>query len=307
MQYPALEELVAPARGRSALWRLLVGLILVGIVYVAGMAALYGVLVLITGFSGANQWLARMADGDGPTATLLILATFIGMGVGPMLAARLVHRRPVGSLFGSRARMLRHFGLAAGLCVVMYGLSVLLPSPIVPVRHLATGLWLSFLPLALVAVLIQTGAEEVLFRGYLQTQLAARSSSPMIWMVLPSALFAVLHYQPELLGKGAWFMVAAIFLFALLAADLTARTGTIGAAWGFHFANNCAAILIVGIEGPLSGLALYKVPTAQIGAGLLVPMLMLDVVVMVAVWGAIRLALGRADHAPGADSGAPSK
>lgn len=307
MHYPALEELVAPARGKSAPWRLLVGVILVVVVYVAGMAALYGVLVLVTGFSGASQWLVRMADADSPTATLLVLATFIGMGVGPMLAVRLVHRRPVGSLFGARARMLSHFGLAAGLCAVIYALSVLLPSPISPVRHLATGLWLSFLPLALVGVLIQTGAEEVLFRGYLQTQLAARYSSPMIWMVLPSAVFAALHYQPELLGEGAWFMVAAVFLFALLAADLTARTGTIGAAWGFHFANNCAAILIVAIEGPLSGLALYTVPKAQIGAGLLGPMLMLDVVVMVAVWGAIRLALRRADQAPGTDSGGPSK
>lgn len=307
MQYPAHEELVGPARAKSALWRFVLGLILVVIVYVVGLAALFGALVLLSGFAGANEWLARMSAADSPTATLLVLATFVGMGIGSLLAARILHRRPFWSLFGARMRLLRHFGLAAGLCVVIYGLSALMPSPIEPVRNLSMGMWFSFLPLALVGVLIQTGAEEVLFRGYIQTQLAARFSSPLIWMVLPSALFAVLHYQPEMLGEDAWFMVAAIFLFALLAADLTARTGTIGAAWGFHFANNCAAILIVGIEGPLSGLALYTVPLSQIGSGVLGPMLALDLVVMVAVWGALRLALGRAGQAPGSDSGAPPK
>ncbi len=304
MQYPALEELVAPARANSAIWRIVLGLILVVIVYVAGLGALFGMLVLVTGFSGAGQWMARMAGADSPTATLLLLATFIGMGIGPLLAARVVHRRPSGSLFGARARVLRHFLVALVLCGALYGLRALWPMGIEPVRNLPTALWLSFLPLALVGVLLQTGAEEVLFRGYIQSQLAARFSSPLIWMVLPSGVFALLHFQPDTYGPAAWMVVGAIFLFALLAADLTARTGTIGAAWGFHFANNCGAILLVGIEGSLSGLALYTVSVAQLGAGNLAPMLALDMLVMIAVWAAIRLALGWSAQD---DSGAASK
>jgi membrane protease YdiL (CAAX protease family) len=73
---------------------------------------------------------------------------------------------------------------------------------------------MSFLPLALVGVLIQTGAEEVLFRGYMQQQLAARFSSPILWMVLPSAIFAALHYQPEIMGDNTWLMMGAVFVFA---------------------------------------------------------------------------------------------
>jgi membrane protease YdiL (CAAX protease family) len=307
MQYPAQEELVAPARAKSALWRFALGLILVVIVYVAGIAALFGLLVLFSGLGGANQWLARMADADSPTATLLVLATFLGMGIGPLLAARMLHKRPLWSLFGARVRLVRHFGLAMGICAVIYGLSALFPTDIAPVRNLPTGIWLSFLPLALLGVLIQTGAEEVLFRGYIQTQLAARFSSPLIWLILPSAVFAVLHYQPEVMGQEAWSMVAAVFVFAVLAADLTAKTGTIGAAWGFHFANNCGAILGVGIEGPLSGLALYVVPREQISGGILGPMLALDVLVMIGVWAVIRLALGRTHQTRPPDSGVPSK
>jgi hypothetical protein len=132
---------------------------------------------------------------------------------------------------------------------------------------------MSFLPLALVGVLIQTGAEEVLFRGYMQQQLAARFSSPLMWMILPSAIFAALHYQPEIMGDNTWLMMAAVFVFAVLAADLTAVTGNIGAAWGMHFVNNALAILVVATDGPLSGLALFMAPISPAAAGCQAPVL----------------------------------
>ena len=95
MQYVAQEALVAPAREKPALWRLFIGLILVVAIYVAGIAALFGLLVAINGWDGAQMWLVRMAEAESPTATLLVLATFIGMGIGPLLAARLLHARPL--------------------------------------------------------------------------------------------------------------------------------------------------------------------------------------------------------------------
>jgi hypothetical protein len=84
-----------------------------------------------------------------------------------------------------------------------------------------------------------------------------------------------------------------VFLFAVLAADLTARTGSLGAAWGFHFANNCVAILVVALDGPLSGLALYTVPMAEMSAAELRPALAMDMAVTLLTWGAIRLAVSR--------------
>ncbi|WP_439136816.1 lysostaphin resistance A-like protein [Roseicyclus sp.] len=293
MQYVAQEALVAPARVKSALWRLMIGLALAVVIYVAGIAALFALLVAISGWDGAQMWLVRMAEADSPTATLLVLSTFIGMGLGPLAAARLLHGRPLGSLFGARPRLLRHFAIATGICVLIYAIAALIPTGITPERNLPTGIWATFLPLALVAVLVQTGAEEVLFRGYIQTQLAARFASPMVWMLIPSVIFASLHYQPDIFGENAWMMVCAVFVFAMLAADLTAYTGTIGAAWGFHFANNCGAILIVGIEGPLSGLALYTLPEGVIAQADLGWMLAMDVTVMIIVWAVIRRVVGR--------------
>lgn len=293
MQYAAHADFVAPAMARPALWRLCLGLALSLLVYVLGIAAIFGILMLLSGPDGATAWMGRMASDGTPTATLLVLATFLGMGLGPILAARLLHGRGAASLFGPRRRLVRHFAIGAGGCAAVYLLTTLIPSGMAPERNLSTALWASFLPLALVGVLVQTGAEEVLFRGYIQQQMAARFASPLAWMVLPSALFAGLHYQPDVMGENAWVVVVAVFVFALLAADLTARTGTIGAAWGFHFANNCVAILFVAMDGPLSGLALFTLPVGEVAAADLRPLLLADIVVTLLIYGTIRLALRR--------------
>ena len=85
----------------------------------------------------------------------------------------------------------------------------------------------------------------------------------------------------------------ALLRFGLCAADLTARTGSIGAAWGFHFANNVVAILVVSLSGTLSGLALYITPFAASDTETLVPLLLRDMATTVAIWAAIRFALAK--------------
>jgi membrane protease YdiL (CAAX protease family) len=293
MQYAAHASFVAPARIRPEIWRLFVGLFLTALVYVLGIVAIFGIVAAWSGLDGAQSWLQELTGGAGPTGTVLLLATFAGMAVGPMLAVRFLHRRPVASLFGPIPVLLRQFLLTLAICVVVFAVTALIPTPaLTPLPNTELSLWISFLPLALVGVVIQTGAEEVLFRGYLQQQLAARFSSPVIWMVLPSALFAALHYQPEVMGDNTWLMMGAVFVFALLAADLTAVTGTIGAAWAMHFVNNALAILVMATDGPLSGLALYIAPISPASPDIR-PLFYLDIATTVALWAVIRLILRR--------------
>lgn len=298
MQYSAHEPFVAPARARAEFWRLAVGLLVTAVVYGLGVAAVFLLVIVWSGMDGASRWMQEMSSGAGPTGTLLLLATFAGMALGPMVAVKLFHRRPVLSLFGPLPRLRRHFAITVGICVLFYAATALIPLPApTPQPNLEFALWASFLPLALVGVLLQTGAEEVLFRGYLQQQLAARISSPLAWMVLPSAIFAGLHYQPEIMGENTWLMMLAVFVFAMLAADLTAVTGTIGAAWALHFVNNALAILVVSTDGPLSGLALYTVPISPSSEDIR-PLFYLDIATMVALWAVIRLVLRRTEVRP---------
>ncbi len=130
-----------------------------------------------------------------------------------------------------------------------------------------------------------------MFRGYLQQQLAARFRSPLAWMLVPSILFGALHYSPEAYGDNAWIIVAWSVMFGLLAADLTARTGNLGAAIGFHFANNFSAILLVGLAGQMDGLALWTLAADPTDGAAMLPLLIIDAAWLWVSWLLARLML----------------
>ncbi|MFT6931667.1 MAG: membrane protease YdiL (CAAX protease family) [Paracoccaceae bacterium] len=290
---PAFEAFITPARARPEFWRLLLGLALVVLVYIAWFAGMMLILLLLGGVSGVEYWIQQIARAETPTSALLLLSTFVGLGLGPFLAARILHDRPSLTVLGPMRNLLRHFAIATLICAAIFGLSALIPADYVAAPNLSSSMWLMYLPLALVGVLVQTGAEEILFRGYIQQQLAARFSSPLVWMMVPTVLFALAHYDPQNAGPNTWYVVAATGLFGLAAADLTARTGSLGAAWGFHFANNVFAILIISLDGPLSGLALYSTPFGATDTDVLRPLIVRDMAVTALTWAAIRYAVTR--------------
>jgi len=292
---PAFAAYVAPARAYPQIWRLVLGLALIGGVYFLWMAFLGGLLWLATGLDGLEPQLRSIGRGADPWSLLVLLSTFLGMGVGVWAAARLLHGRGWRSLFGRPPVVLRDFVLGVGVMAVVGGGLGLLFLPVLPPLEPATppALWLAFLPLALLGIAVQTGAEELVFRGYLQQQLAARFASPLVWMALPSVLFGLAHYAPQDMGANTWLVVATTGLFGLIAADLTARTGALGLAWGLHFANNCLAILLVSAMGGLDGLALFQLPEGAAHAAVLRPLLLADMALMGVVWAACRLWLRR--------------
>ena len=121
--------------------------------------------------------------------------------------------------------------------------------------------WLAWIPITLAALLIQTGMEEIYFRGYLQQQFAAISDKPWVWMGLPSLLFGIGHYMNGYGPADGILYAVWATLLGLACADLTARTGNIGAAIGLHLSNNLFAFMLVGVQGwPSTGLALMLYP-----------------------------------------------
>jgi membrane protease YdiL (CAAX protease family) len=291
---PEFDAFVAPARARASLWRLGAGVTVVLAVYLASLGALFGGIALLGGEAAMVAWMQRVQIAAGPTATLLLLATFGGLLLGLWAALRLVHRRGLGSTLGPRARSLRDFRRAGGVTLLglLGALALFLPgTELMP--NLPLAIWASFLPLALVAIALQTGAEELLFRGYLQQQLAARFASPLAWMVLPSVLFGLAHYDPGAAGDSAPLVALAAGLFGLLAADLTRRTGNIGAAWGMHFANNCIAILGISVQGTIPGLSLATTEMAISDTASIAPLLVQDMGVTLVIYGAVRWAVAR--------------
>ena len=289
--YAPNTDFAAAARPRNELWRTGLGAI--------GIAAVYiGLLFCLGVFIGAHYGklvgsviYRAMAHGATPGAMILLLSTFLAMAVAAITMTRLVHGRRAGTLFGDTARAVSDFRRVA---LAVLGLNVgLLPlalAEIHPARHLDLATFLRYFPFALVALLVQTGAEELVFRGYLQQQLAARFRSAWIWMLIPSLLFALMHYSATN-GPNAVLVTIWAALFGTFAADLTARTGSLGASLGFHFANNFAAFFFIGINGNLNGLSLWSQSVDLADRAAVMPLLSVDFMTMIVAWLLARFVL----------------
>ncbi|MBV1926623.1 MAG: CPBP family intramembrane metalloprotease, partial [Rhodobacteraceae bacterium] len=235
--YSAHETLVSSARARPEIWRLLVGLGIVAAVTIT-LSSLISSFVLAIAPNFYRTELSLSAPlGTSPISMLILMASFAFVTLGVAIAARMMQKRNLRSITGSIPLSIRQFWRVFRLLLVLGAvLFVLQPFDVgaSPVQNMPFTSWLALLPLSLVAIFIQTSAEEILFRGYLQQTLAARFSNPLIWMVLPSALFAWGHFAPDEVGQNAVLIAVWAGVFGLLAADLTARSGTLGPAIALH-------------------------------------------------------------------------
>ena len=261
---PALYAFAEPARSRAAPWRVLAGLLTIGLfLLLSGMAL--GWAAFRSGLTPPEGGLAML---ERPEGALFALATFLLWWPALWLALRLFHRRGLGSALGPRKGAARRFAAGLGWAALFVALTsaagcALAGPPELAARGAAE--WALLATFALPLILVQTGAEEALFRGYILQQMAARFGSPLAWAALPSLLFGVLHWHPAAPG-GGFALMAATGLAGLVFALATARTGSIYAAWGAHFGVNCGAILLVGAPGWLSGLAAFHWDGAALGA-----------------------------------------
>ncbi|MDD7969852.1 CPBP family intramembrane glutamic endopeptidase [Roseinatronobacter alkalisoli] len=289
LQPLVFDAFVAPARLRPQLWRLLLGLGVMIVIYLGWMALMGAGFVALRGWRSFDGGIAGMSIGGTPAALVGLLFTFAGMALGTFAAVRLIHHRSIASLFGPWAVLWRDFMAGMGIFMAVSVPGVLYFLLFVDLSGgVVWTVWLAWLPVAVVGLLIQTGAEEVVFRGYLQQQLAARFLSRWVWMVLPSVLFGLVHYAPEEMGDAVWMVVFVTGFFGLLLADLTARSGSLGMAWGLHFANNLLAIFLFTTGEALDGLALYRLPFGPKDTEIMTFMLGMDMAGMVLVWGICR-------------------
>lgn len=292
IDYRPHQALAAPALPRNEIWRTILGLISITALFMGLFAAAIVVANMIFGQDAtASRLQSAFTIGFSTLDTMLVLYSFVLLALATALVVILLHRRSPLGMIGPLAPALNDFWRALRVLPLIYILMLIfLPLETQIFPNLSTRQWIALLPLSLLALLIQTGTEELIFRGYLQQQLAARFRHPLIWIGLPAILFGLVHYDPQSNGGNAWLVVIWATLFGLCAADLTARTGNLGAAVALHFANNFIAILIVSLAGPLSGLALYTVPYDG-AAPQLRSMFVVDIGYMLVSWLAIRVSL----------------
>ncbi len=152
-----------------------------------------------------------------------------------------IEKRKLGTIGLVKRRFALRYaaGFGVGLALLaIYSSPLFLSAPV----HY-TGLT----PLAAVylgAFMVQSAAEEVLFRGYLMTALARRGS--VLWaVVISTAVFALFHMP------GSPLTICMVALLGVVLALFMLRTGSIWGAMGLHAAWNFATGCIAPVDlGP---------------------------------------------------------
>ena len=243
-------------------WRTALGVLLVAAVY-AGGGYLLVKLAIKTAESvqlGAGYAMVfELATSSSKRAVLIALFSAVLMLPGLWLVLRFLHHRSLRSVLAPTGKV--HWGnyTRAVLFILIFAgftsLPVLLNAEFT--QQLTLGQWLPWLAPALLLIFFQTATEELVFRGYLMQQLAARFHSRWVWWVLPALLFGAMHYNTAIYGENWWLVVASATLAGLIFGDITARSGDLSIAMGLHFANNLTSVLLIGVPGQLSALSLY--------------------------------------------------
>ncbi|MEO1680810.1 MAG: CPBP family intramembrane glutamic endopeptidase [Pseudomonadota bacterium] len=291
--YHALVAYAGAAGETVELWRTAAGFLLAWLTGLILYQMVIGFLVALLGQTNAYSMMDEVSHLAGtPRAVLFRLLSFSVFAVGLAMAVTTLHDRAFRSLLGPSS-----VAMSDALRVVVWvGGVFLVMSLVAPYDgaarnpDLSTRIWVALLPLALIAIIVQASTEELVFRGYLLQQLAARFPGVPAWMGVPALLFGLAHWSPDTAGDNALLFLVWAFVFGVAAADLTARTGTIGAAIGFHVANNAFAVLAVSLPGPGAGLALYHlgITAADPGVAALMPV---EFVTLFVAWLAARVAI----------------
>ncbi len=295
--YAPHEGLVETAKIKPELWRLVIGIFLAVAIWIFLSNLLANLVVSWLSPDQSDAFWDASRTGETP-GTMIFLLVQIGLLVPATgITAALLHGRELMSMIGHLPTAVGQFALVFAAQVGLIIVLTLLPPYTYGDKGLQSGLvfgrWLMLLPIAVLAVLLQSAAEEVAFRGYIQQQLAARFQHPAIWIVVPSAIFAFGHYDAEGAGQNALTIALLAGLFGCLLADITARAGTLGPAIAIHASNNLLAMLFVGTPDSLSGLALYTTPFGLGDAEVVRAWLPAEAVSMIASWLLARLVIRR--------------
>ncbi len=251
--YSAQRVFVALAQPAAPLGAFIIGYIIIDLVFGFVVGGLYS--------GTAND------EPVSPSAlqSFVLLSAYGSLAVAAFVITRVLHGRSPLTLFGDWNRVISDFLVVTRGLAIFYVVFYLLPfwnwEGVDFQRSLAA--WVALLPFSIMAIFIQTASEEVVYRGYLQQGLSARYDNPLIWMVAPAILFGLVHYDPNLSPALAVDYMIWTGLFGLAAADLTARTGSLGAAMALHFVTNFIVTAIFAQTDIFAGFALILLPESS--------------------------------------------
>ncbi|MDI1355879.1 MAG: CPBP family intramembrane metalloprotease [bacterium] len=181
---------------------------------------------------------------------LLELGMFVFAAIGFFMGLKYIHKKTITSvLTGYEKFRFGRFWFAflvwGALLVAMVLLDYFLNPGEMTVSFNVQGILFSLL-IMVIFMPIQTGLEELVFRGYLVQGLAQIFHNGIIPLFLTSLLFGLAHItNPEVKEFGIPVMLTYYCCFALFMGAITLLDEGLELAFGLHFANNMVSSILV--------------------------------------------------------------
>lgn len=102
--------------------------------------------------------------------------------------------------------------------------------------------------LSVIFVPIQTGFEEILFRGFLLQLFGKVTQKGIYLVVINGALFGLMHLMNPEIDKLGPFAMGYYIISGVFTSLITVMDNGLELSWGFHLANNLFGIVIVSNE-----------------------------------------------------------
>lgn len=249
--------------GKNTVWTYVLSalMLLLAVFVISPMA--YMLLVVLHGINNPD-FLQAVMTVDNPFLWPIpvwhtILATglcFLVISLFILLITKYIHKRPVISLFTNTkfnyGLMLKSLFIFVSLLSISSVIEYFLFPSDFSIVFDAKLFFITALS-CLIAISIQAGTEELLFRGYLNQILYKIFNTPLIPVLLTSLIFGALHFaNPEVLNEtniskqiliGSSYIILAIF-----ASLITLRSNGLEQAFGLHIGNNLFLTIILGYK-----------------------------------------------------------
>jgi hypothetical protein len=185
--------------------------------------------------------------------TLGVVSSFFAAAAAVPLVTRYLLKRPWWSFGFPEARIdYRAVGiaLAVGLVVSLASTLIFGALGLLQIRFQTPdlGQYLLLLAVAGVGLLVQTGTEEFMYRGYLTQFVRRYTANPVAFIGVPALIFAAMHIANIAAFGRHWHVLLPYLVAALLYAWFAYRTGALWMAIGLHWANNLGNSVLIGTD-----------------------------------------------------------
>lgn len=240
-------------KGKNNFWRYLISILVALIASQVIGAIPLGLAVILSGAENIGSSPADIIEATGISKNLFLVLMLIPFVIGLIFLIAIIktlHGRTftdttTGATRFRIGRFIKGFLLWFFLYLVMMATLYFLN----PENFVFAFQPKQFFILILISFLlipIQTGFEEVLFRGYLMQGFYLLTKDKWMAVIITAVLFAAIHgFNPEVKAFGIVLSMGQYILFGLMFGFITVMDDGIELAWGAHAANNIFVSIFV--------------------------------------------------------------